>query len=237
MFHESIVKYLDPSTWINGGALRFMPQPTNGGLPPIASGGGNGDYWGSGPGFDIGDIPDFLRWLGGGAPGQVPAPNGTLLQPPEIGPGPEVLPTYDPSGREAFQNGGYGVTIRRGLYIGGTAPGFWHTTPVRTVYDRDTGQPRQVGGNRYANRITLAQDDSGALQHFAPVEPTGWKFKYKARAARHHHHRRKAKHHHHRRRKATTHHHHRQKQIAAPRHHHHLTQKQLRAGFGGRARM
>lgn len=211
------------------------------------------DYLGSGPGFDIWDIPDFLSRLdlplGGSGPVQQPAPApapgpiqyvetapGTELPPDfEVGPGPPVAPV-GPGALERHP------TIRRGMYIGGALGGLWHTTPRHIHYDKHTGIPREVGGNRTPNRTTLAQDpESGDLQFYAPVESTGWRFKYRARRKTHTH-------------KRVTHAHARRRAPARRKHHHHgsgaparhrhsyrgmtgLTAKQLAAGFGGKRRM
>lgn len=191
-----------------GAGTRLLPDRRSDPWDLGSTGGDpTGDYWGSGPGFDWWDIPDVaLRILGGipeapwPPPGLPPyAPSGEGDQPEDIlrrrysgAPGLESGPptTTRPNGRAA--------TVRRGMYIAGTTPGLWHTTPSRVRFDEKTGQPRETGLNRTPNRISLAQDDaSGDLQFFAPVEPSGWRFKYKKRARHHHHRKPAAKHHHH----------------------------------------
>ena len=192
------------------------------------------------PGIPHGDFPDPLDvitdpitdavcaiapWLpgcpptgnGNGLPG-IPPPNGNG------GPGPGPPP---PSNGGALSGG----RMQQSLYIAGSCAGLWHDTPVYTRYDPVTGVPRQVGGNRRANPISIAQDASGALQFFAPVAPSGWRLKYKTRRARHHHHRKRAVRHHHHRKKRVAHHHHRRRGA------HGLTAKQLKAGFGGKHHM
>ncbi len=207
---------------------------------PRGNGGGGDSFGGFGPGFDLGDVLDFIGGISNispllniGAGGVIEATpghvhtEGEMFDPTDPATW-HALPEQAGGGLPATGgnggNGRGGTTVRRGLYIGGSCPGLWHTTPVRTVFDRKTGAARQVGGNRSANRITLVQDDSGDLQFFAPVEPTGWRFKHKKRARHHHHPRRH--HHHPRRHKRVTH-----------GHRHHLTRKQLAAGFGGKAHM
>ena len=224
--------------------------PGTGGTATVAR--GDEDFWGFRPGFDLGDIPDVLgRIFGGrevepivnGVPnGGVPNGNGPLGRLPTQGgmgfptfPGGNPLDPmqFDPSAIARFFGGGGGGNGGNGrtnvgttsLYIGGSCPGLWHTTPVRVVYNPKTGEPRQVGGNRRSNTVSMVQDDSGALQFVAEVKPT-WSLKKKVNPARrHHHHRRKAVRHHHHRRRVTS------------GHRHSLTRKQLAAGFGGKAHM
>ena len=175
-----------------------------------------GEFLGNRPGFDLGDIPDVLGRIFG--TGQV-NPLGLDL---ETFPAPFPGGLGQAGGEEGAVlrllglggNGNGGGVARQGaglgssLYIGGSCPGLWHNTAVRTVYDRNTGEPRQVGGNERANPISIMQSASGALAFFAPVIPSGWRMKYKTRRARHHHHpAKRVRHHHHKRKRA--HHHHR----------------------------
>jgi len=197
-------------TAING--PQFLPDPAP-----------DPTFTGLRPGFDVGDIVEFV---GGLVRGQDPLGEGFPPPPgserldrlqPEIGAGPPVL------------NGGGGQQLRTtgartAMHIAGNCPGLWHTTPFRSIFSPSTGEfLRQVGGNRVANRVSLVQDDSGALEFVSPVKAT-WSLKYKTR--RHHHHRRApAKHHYHRKARRKT------------GHRHSLTRKQLAAGFGGKSHM
>lgn len=183
------------------------------------------DYWGSGPGLDWGDIPDFLGAVFENAPfAQIGA--GGVIQPkqalPDIGPTPNGVP-YGGT-KEAWQEGN--KIPLRGLYIGGNTPGLWHTTQPGVRYHPKTGAAIATGGNRVANRVSIVQDDSGAMMYVAPVKPTGWKFLYKQTRSRKHTH--KVRHRHPKARSAP-------KQIAAHSHSHKhrksLTPKQ-QAYFG-----
>jgi len=199
---------------LNGGSS-FLPFP----LP----GGGNGNGNGGGffdPGGPVEDVLDWLKRLRERDDFTSPGPV-TL---PEPGPGP---PDLNGGGQTNGQLRTTGATTS--MYIGGNCPGLWHNTKIRPLYDHHTGAfIRNVGGNRVANRVSLVQDDSGALEFFGPLKAT---FTLKHKPRRRHHHHRARRHHHHKR--VSAHHHHRR------RHHHHggLTTKQLKAGFGGKSRM
>jgi len=185
-------------------------------------------FFGLRPGFDFWDIPDIL--------GRVINRQDPLPGPGLPGPGGESMTRRDLP--EVGADGGMSMERRPGngqlrttgartaMYIGGNCPGMWHDTAVREKYDKNTGAfLGTVGGNRVVNRVSLVQDDSGALEFFSPVKPT-WSLKYKPRRRHHHHRARRVRHHHHpRRRKRVGH------------HHHGLTAKQLKAGFGGKSRM
>ncbi len=209
------------------------------GLPLPAGASTDEDFWGLRPGFDIADIPEFFRRVVGsgditdiGAGGQQEGLDPSRSLPRIPGPGGRMANTAQDIGRLlGLGNGGNGQ-VRAGptsMYIGGNCPGLWHTTPTRVVFDRHTGAARQVGGSRRSNRVSLVQDDSGALEFVAPVKAT-WSLKYKSR--RRYGHRHKA---HHRRHPHKAHHRRRVRHRAG--HGHHLTAKQLAAGFGGKAHM
>lgn len=200
-----------------------QPQPPQIGAPPPGE-----DYWGLRPGFDIGDIGEFLGRIGAfpfniGEGGYLPAVQpGARRGPPEIGAGPPQLGNGNGAAGGRLQTTG----ARTAMYIAGNCPGLWHTTPVRPLYDRHTGQfLRDVGGNRVANRVSLVQDDSGALEFVSPVKAT-WSLKYKSRGRARRTYRKKMSY-------SKSYH-------RAPRkrgHRHSLTRKQLSAGFGGKAHM
>ena len=244
-FHESIMSTL--SSFVSP----MLPAQRTGGLPGQAD---DDDFFGFRPGFDIGDIPDVLGRIFGR--GMEPIINGIPRAPTQVPSGPlEGLPIPDwppgvgaagpegflsdirarmraraGNGAVALSGGGGQVTAgTTSMYIGGNCPGLWHTTPVRVVYDRNTGQPRQVGGNTRANRVSLVQNDLGQLEFVAPVKAS-WSLKYKARR------RGTTKR---RKRLAAGHHHHhpKRKRLSAGKHRHHpkLTHKQALAGFGGKA--
>ncbi len=205
-------------------------------LPSPAGASNDEDFWGARPGFDLADIPDFLGRLGfdwpqvgaGGQQQGLPLPTDL---PFERLPGPGgrgVNVVRDIGQLLGLGNGNGNGQVRAGttsMYIGGNCPGLWHTTPTRVVFDKNTGAARQVGGNRRSNRVSLVQDDSGALEFVAPVKAT-WSLKYKKRS-RHHHHRAKR----------VRHHHHRRKRVGAGHHHHGYTAAQRKAGFAGKAAM
>ncbi len=211
-----------------------VPLPRASGLP---------EFFGNRPGFDLGDIPDILGRIFG--PGvinpldldlrtfPIPVPGGAGRGGGEEGALRDLL-----LGRNG--NGGAAPGRARmpsGIVIGGTCPGLWHTTRVRTVFDSKTGAARQVGGNRTPNRLSLVQDDSGDLQLFAPVEIKRIGFKFRSamtgnpRARTHVH---RVRHRAHRRRARRT---SPRRKIRATSHGHHLTARQLAAGFGGKAAM
>ncbi len=220
----------------------FMPTTTTGGpigpalpgLPPVAPGvtvTADEDFFGFRPGFDIGDIFDVGGRLLRAAQGEAPAPFMETPFPRGGGfPGRESLPEIGPGpGAALLADGANGAVakVRTSMYIAGTTPGLWHTTPQYQRFDPRTGAARIVGGNRRPNPISIAQDETGALQFFAPVEPSGWRMKYKSGPRRHP--RRGSPHAHRRRRNIT-----RRRKAG---HKHRLTRKQLAAGFGGRAHM
>ncbi len=206
------------------------------GLPLPAGTSTDEDFWGLRPGFDIGDIGEFFRRVGGdlgelGAGGQQEGlpPSRALPEGRIPGPGGRGVNLARDIGQLlGFGNGNGNGQVRAGttsMYIGGNCPGLWHTTPTRVVFDRNTGAARQVGGNRRSNRVSLVQDDSGALEFVSPVKAT-WSLKYKGRK-RHHHHRAKR----------VRHHHHRRKRVGTGHHHHGYTAAQRKAGFAGKAAM
>ncbi len=147
---------------------------------------------------------------------------------PEIGAGAagglagELLGRLDPRG-----NGGAVVEsgqVSRGINLGSGS--LYHFTPLRVRFDEKTGEPRQVGGNRVPNSLTLVEDpETGRLEFFVFAgKPTHFSKigKYpRARASYHRH---------------VTHHKGKHKAKAPyTKHGVHLTQKQLKAGFGGKA--
>ncbi len=184
------------------------------------------DYWGSGPGFDWMDIPDVLGRIltpweqigrGGYFPEGVP-PQGGNGAPPEIGAGPVQGPVQP--GTAQLRTTG----AKTAMYIAGNCPGLWHTTAVRPLFDRHTGAfLRNVGGNRVSNRVSLVQDDSGALEFVSPVKAT-WSLKYKSRRSSRRSSTRSSKSYHRRSSRKRG-------------HRHSLTRKQLAAGFGGKSHM
>jgi len=216
--------FLDDLINIGGGFLgggfingpQFLPGPE-----PLPRTDVEPTFGGFRPGFDVGDVIETIGRLvrrqdpldGFPAPG-----DERLDRLPEVGAGPPAL------------NGGGGTQLRTtgartAMHIGGNCPGLWHTTPFRSIFSKSTGEfLRQVGGNRVANRVSLVQDDSGALEFVSPVKAT-WSLKYKTRRHHYHHRRAPAKHHHHRRARRKT------------GHRHSLTRKQLAAGFGGKSHM
>ncbi len=207
-------------------------------LPSPAGAANDEEFWGARPGFDLADIPEFLGRLGFdwpqvGAGGQQEGLPPSRALPSIPGPGGIASRTAQDIGRLLGLGNGNGNgngQVRAGttsMYIGGNCPGLWHTTPTRVVFDRNTGAARQVGGNRRANRVSLVQDDSGALEFVAPVKAT-WSLKYKSR--KRYGHRHKA---HHRRHPHARHH----RRRVTSGHRHSLTRKQLAAGFGGKAHM
>ncbi len=224
------------------GDIRMLALPGVGtatqGLPLPAGTSTDEDFWGLRPGFDIGDIPEFFKRLTGGgieelgAGGQQEGLDPSRALPRIPGPGGIASRTAQDIGRLLGLGNGNGNgngQVRAGttsMYIGGNCPGLWHTTPTRVVFDRNTGAARQVGGNRRSNRVSLVQDDSGALEFVAPVKAT-WSLKYKTR--KRYGHRHKA---HHRRHPHVRHH---PKRVSHG--HHGYTAKQLAAGFGGKAHM
>jgi len=234
-FHESLLGGL-LSAYTGGGSRPSLGEVTT----------RSNDYFGTGPGFDRGDIGDILGRIFGSdvvnpfdldwaGRFPVPVPGGMGVEGGEEAAIRDLI-----TGRLGGNggNGGNGGTFSAGagssIRIAGNCAGLWHRTPVRIKYDPNTGEPRQVGGNERANAISLAQSDTGALQFFAPVKSKGWELVHKMRA----------RHHHHRKRRVRRHHHHsdlprarRSRVKASTRHHHHLTAKQLKAGFGGRAHM
>jgi len=203
------------------GAPSFLPAVID---PP---------FTGTGPGLDLGDIQEFGSALlkgfadfpfnigAGGVvePVRAVQPGATRGgAPPEIGAGPPSL--GNGNGGARLQTTG----ARTAMYIAGSCPGLWHTTPVRPLFDRHTGEfLKNVGGNRVANRVSLVQDDSGALEFVSPVKAT-WSLKHKPRRSYHKHVTRHRGPKHHRHRKAAG-------------HRHSLTRKQLAAGFGGKSHM
>jgi len=188
-------------------------QPQNGAL-------NDPGFFGSGPGFDIWDIPDVLGRLlrttdplQNGFPPLDPQTSMTKL--PEIGAG-------GPAEGGMTMERPAGVTGQRtAMYIGGNCPGLWHTTELKPLFDKNSGVfLRNVGGNRVANRVSLVQDDSGALEFFGPLKAT-FTLKHKPRRRYHtHSYRHKGRAH---------------KRVAAKTgHRHKYTRKQLAAGFGGK---
>ncbi len=212
-----------------GEAVRGLPLPSGASTDE--------EFWGLRPGFDIADIPEFFRRLGTGgleevgAGGQQEGIDPSRALPRIPGPGGRGVNLAKDIGQLlGLGNGNGNGQVRAGttsMYIGGNCPGLWHTTPTRVVFDRNTGAARQVGGNRRSNRVSLVQDDSGALEFVAPVKAT-WSLKYKTR--KRYGHRHKA---HHRRHPHAR--HHRRKRVSHG--HHGYTAKQLAAGFGGKAHM
>ncbi len=196
--------------------LPTTTQPTLG-LPTTVDPG----YWGSGPGFDWMDIPDVLGriltpWEQIGRGGYIPEGVPGTQPPPEIGTGPVQGPVQP--GTQQLRTTG----AKTAMYIAGNCPGLWHTTAVRPLYDRHTGQfLRNVGGNRVSNRVSLVQDDSGAIEFVSPVKAT-WSLKYKSRGRRRSTPSRKSYHRRSSRKRG---------------HRHSLTRKQLAAGFGGKSHM
>ena len=197
-------------------------------LPPTVTPLPGGDYTGTGPGLDWGDIGPVLRDI------FLPDARGPQMPWPTFPEGPNPLDPLGIDPSALFPRGGNGGNGGNGSFsagagssirIAGNCAGLWHRTPVRVRYDSTTGEPRQVGGNERANPISLAQSDTGALQFFAPVKSKGWELVHKARRRHHHHPRKRVAHHHHPRRRVAHH------------HHHGLTKKQLAAGFGGKSRM
>ncbi len=214
----------------------FVPQATataTRGLPVPAGVQNDEDFFGLRPGFDIGDVPDVLGRIFGGSRGGVPSlPLDPVQAMAEIGATGAPMAGPAMGAFEAFRsrfggngNGGQAKVGRTSLYIAGNCPGLWHTTAERMVFDKNTGQGRVVGGNRRTNRVSMVQDDSGALQFVAEVTPR-WSLAKKINPGhRHHRHRRKAARHHHHPRRVTR------------GHRHALTRKQLAAGFGGKSHM
>ncbi len=227
--------FLDDLVGNLGGLIPGFAAGTSG-LPLPAGTSNDEDFWGARPGFDLADIPEFFQRLGlleVGAGGQQEGIPQSRALPTLPGPGGIATRTAQDIGKLLGLGNGNGNgngQVRAGttsMYIGGNCPGLWHTTPTRVVFDRNTGAARQVGGNRRSNRVSLVQDDSGALEFVAPVKAT-WSLKYKSR--KRYGHRHKA---HHRRHPHARHH---RKRVTSG-HRHSLTRKQLAAGFGGKAHM
>ncbi len=66
----------------------------------------------------------------------------------------------------AITRGDGGGAIARGIRLASEPGGMFHTTAVRTRFDPKTGAPRQVGGNRAANTLTLVQDPTTRRMEF-----------------------------------------------------------------------